>query len=61
MGFLQRLIGRWSGGEDDRAIERSKEDELRVGGEERFDREDFEGKKDDALADQLYPGAADEP
>ena len=61
MNFLKRLTSRWSSGEEARAVRRAQEEELERGGEERFDKEDFENAKGDIHTQEIYPGVGDEP
>jgi hypothetical protein len=53
---LKDLFSRWTKGEDERAVERAK-DESQMSPEERaHDQEDFEARKDDVAADSSWAG-----
>jgi hypothetical protein len=49
---LKDFFARWTKSEDERAVERAQEEARMSPLERDFDHEDFEGKKDDLLAEQ---------
>ena len=53
---LKDLFSRWSKGEDRRAIERVEEESRMTPAERAFDKEDFEGRKDDLAAGSTWAG-----
>lgn len=53
---LKDLFSRWSKGEDQRAIERAEEESSLTPAERAFDKEDFEGRKDDIAAGSTWAG-----
>ena len=55
---LKDLFSRWSKGEDERAIERVREESAMTPHERAVDREDYEGRKEDLYSlEHDYPGA----
>jgi hypothetical protein len=58
---LRDLLRRWTKGEDERAVERERDEELAraTAAERARDAEDFEAKKDDAAAARSLGGATD--
>jgi hypothetical protein len=55
MGFKD-LFSRWTKGEDERAIERTKLESRMSPQERAIDREDFEARKDDVAAESSWAG-----
>lgn len=53
---LKDLFSRWSKGEDRRATERAEEESRMTPEERAFDKEDFEGRKDDIAAGSTWAG-----
>jgi hypothetical protein len=53
---LKDLFSRWKKGEDNRAIERTKDESGMSPQERAFDQEDFEGRKDDIAAGSSWAG-----
>jgi hypothetical protein len=53
---LKDLFSRWSKGEDQRSIERAEEESGMTPAERAFDKEDFEGRKDDIAAGSTWAG-----
>jgi hypothetical protein len=53
---LKDLFSRWTKGEDERAIERTKLESRMSPQERAIDREDFEARKDDVAAESSWAG-----
>ena len=53
---LKDLFSRWTKGEDSRAIKRAEDESRMTATERAFDREDFEGRKDDTAAGSSWAG-----
>jgi hypothetical protein len=54
---LKAFFGRWSKGEDDRAVERAEVESRMSPAERALDAEDFEAKKDDVAAESTWAGS----
>ncbi len=54
---LKRIFGRWSKGEDERAVERAENEAQMTPVDRAVDREDFEGRKDDIVAGSSRAGS----
>jgi hypothetical protein len=53
---LKDLFSRWTKGEDRRATERAEVESRMTEKEREFDKEDFEGRKDDTAAASTWAG-----
>jgi hypothetical protein len=53
---LKDLFSRWTKGEDRRATERADLESRMTEKEREFDKEDFEGRKDDTAAGSIWAG-----
>ena len=53
---LKDLLSRWTKGEDRRATERAEVESRMTEKEREFDKEDFEGRKDDTAAASTWAG-----
>ena len=54
---LKDLLNRWRQGENERAVERVKEESEMTAHERDVDQEDFEARKDDTLVQRDFAGS----